>query len=96
MKKLILSSFLLAAALNVGAINKMKVNVSKPGAPVQSTMYGIFFEDINYAADGGLYAELVMNRSFEFPNHFAGWPGNPPVVVSTLSTNQKATHTILQ
>ena len=73
MKKLILSSFLLAAALNVGAINKMKVNVSKPGAPVQSTMYGIFFEDINYAADGGLYAELVMNRSFEFPNHFAGW-----------------------
>ena len=73
MKKLILSSFLLAATLNVGAINKMKVNVSKPGAPVQSTMYGIFFEDINYAADGGLYAELIMNRSFEYPNAFAGW-----------------------
>ena len=36
-------------------------------------MYGIFFEDINYAADGGLYAELIMNRSFEFPNNFAGW-----------------------
>ena len=70
MKKLILTSFLLAAALNVGAINKMKVNVSKPGAPVQSTMYGIFFEDINYAADGGLYAELIMNRSFEYPNAF--------------------------
>ncbi len=29
-------------------------------------MYGVFFEDINYAADGGLYAELVRNRSFEF------------------------------
>jgi len=36
-------------------------------------MYGIFFEDINYAADGGLYAEMVVNRSFEFPNNFAGW-----------------------
>ena len=73
MKKLILSSFLLAAALNVGAINKMKVNVSKPGAPVQSTMYGIFFEDINFAADGGLYAEMIKNRSFEFPQNFMGW-----------------------
>lgn len=29
-------------------------------------LYGIFFEDINHAADGGLYAELVQNRSFEF------------------------------
>ena len=51
----------------------MEVKTAKVGAPVQSTMYGIFFEDINYAADGGLYAELVMNRSFEFPNAFAGW-----------------------
>lgn len=29
-------------------------------------LYGVFFEDINHAADGGLYAELVRNRSFEF------------------------------
>ena len=36
-------------------------------------MYGLFFEDINYAADGGLYAELVKNRSFEFPQHLMGW-----------------------
>jgi alpha-L-arabinofuranosidase len=36
-------------------------------------MYGIFFEDINYAADGGLYAEMVKNRSFEFPQHLMGW-----------------------
>lgn len=49
------------------------VNTSKAGAPIQSTMYGIFFEDINYAADGGLYGELVKNRSFEFPQHFMGW-----------------------
>lgn len=36
-------------------------------------MYGLFFEDINYAADGGLYAELVKNRSFEFPQNLMGW-----------------------
>ena len=42
---------------------------TKPGAVIQPTMYGIFFEDINYGADGGLYAELVQNRSFEAPLH---------------------------
>lgn len=40
---------------------------------MQPTMYGIFFEDINYAADGGLYGELVKNRSFEFPDALMGW-----------------------
>ena len=49
------------------------INVSKQGAPIQSTMYGIFFEDINFAADGGLYAEMVKNRSFEFPQNLMGW-----------------------
>ena len=53
--------------------HQFDINTSKPGAPVQSTMYGIFFEDINYAADGGLYGELVKNRSFEFPDHYMGW-----------------------
>ena len=50
----------------------MDVNTKKIGAPVQSTMYGLFFEDINYAADGGLYGELVKNRSFEFPDRLMG------------------------
>ena len=36
------------------------------GAAIEDTMYGVFFEDINRAADGGLYAELVQNRSFEY------------------------------
>ena len=50
------------------------IDLSKPGAPISSTQYGIFFEDINFAADGGLYAELVKNRSFEFPsNPLQGW-----------------------
>ena len=42
-------------------------------AHVQPTMYGIFFEDINMAADGGVYAELVKNRSFEFSPNLMGW-----------------------
>lgn len=46
---------------------------TKPGAPIQNTMYGIFFEDINFGADGGLYAEMVENRSFEFPQKLMGW-----------------------
>ena len=66
-------AFALSASLAAQAQHVMDVNTKKLGAPVSSTMYGLFFEDINYAADGGLYAELVMNRSFEFPNHFAGW-----------------------
>lgn len=49
------------------------VNMKKVGAPIQPTMYGIFFEDINYGADGGLYAELIKNRSFDFPYAFTGW-----------------------
>ena len=42
------------------------VDPSSSGADINDAMYGVFFEDINYAADGGLYAELVRNRSFEF------------------------------
>lgn len=53
--------------------NRMVIETGKPGAAIQPTMYGVFFEDINYAADGGLYAELVKNRSFEFPQNFMGW-----------------------
>lgn len=40
---------------------------------IQQTMYGIFFEDINFAADGGIYAELIKNRSFEFDEPLTGW-----------------------
>ena len=42
-------------------------------AVIQPTMWGIFFEDINQGADGGLYAELVKNRSFEFDKPMMGW-----------------------
>ncbi|WP_195547005.1 alpha-L-arabinofuranosidase C-terminal domain-containing protein [Bacteroides intestinalis] len=66
--------FALSLALSMQAQQHvMTVDVSKPTAKIQPEMYGIFFEDINFGADGGLYAELVKNRSFEFPQPFVGW-----------------------
>ena len=72
-KQFLTCALLLASALTTTAQNVMDVNTRKLGAPIQQTMYGIFFEDINFAADGGLYGELVKNRSFEFPQHLMGW-----------------------
>lgn len=64
----------LAASVGLRAqTNELVVQTKKVGAEIQPTMYGLFFEDINYAADGGLYAELVKNRSFEFPQKLMGW-----------------------
>lgn len=63
----------LLATSSLGAENDFVVDTKKVGAEIQPTMYGIFFEDINFAADGGLYAEMVKNRSFEFPQHLMGW-----------------------
>ena len=71
-----LLSCIIAASSLLGAYaqtHTFDVNTKKVGAKVQPTMYGIFFEDINYAADGGLYGELVKNRSFEFPDALMGW-----------------------
>jgi len=49
------------------------VDLKDTGIKIQPTMYGIFFEDINFAADGGLYAEMIKNRSFEFTLPKIGW-----------------------
>jgi alpha-N-arabinofuranosidase len=54
----------------------LSVQASKPGAGIASTMFGVFFEDINFAADGGLYPERVKNRSFEFTEPLTGWSRN--------------------
>ena len=79
--KLITCSLALTAMLSAQAQLVMDVQTKKVGAPVASTMYGLFFEDINYAADGGLYAELVKNRSFDFPNPYTGWDISGKVVL---------------
>ncbi len=76
MKKLILIFVALTVAVGAlaqGSSLKFDINTRKLGAEIASTMYGIFFEDVDFAADGGLYAELVKNRSFEFPDHYMGW-----------------------
>ena len=51
----------------------LEVNTKNIKAKIPETLFGIFYEDINFAADGGLYAELVKNRSFEFYLPKTGW-----------------------
>ncbi len=72
-------TFLAVCCCTVGAVAsasaqpRITIEADQPGAKIAPTMWGIFFEDINFGADGGLYAELVKNRSFEFPNCIMGW-----------------------
>jgi len=73
----------LLSVTGVSAQRQLTIN-AKPGAPIQPTMYGIFFEDINFGADGGLYAEMVENRSFEFPQRLMGWNTFGNVTVSDV------------
>lgn len=66
-------SLMLNAFLAVGQTD-LEVDINNKITAIQPTMYGVFFEDINFAADGGLYAEMIKNRSFEFTvDPFLGW-----------------------
>ncbi len=56
----------LAMAANAAEPVSLTVRTDRPSHPISPSLYGIFFEDINYGADGGLSGELVQNRSFEF------------------------------
>lgn len=60
-------------SFSVSAQYKMSVDITKKGSEIKDEMYGVFFEDINFGADGGVYAELVKNRSFEFHQPLTGW-----------------------
>jgi alpha-N-arabinofuranosidase len=68
-----LLAILLIAQIAFAQTRQVTVQVDKPGAAVPKTLFGLFFEDINFGADGGLYPERVKNRSFEFPNPMMGW-----------------------
>lgn len=81
---------LLLASLTTSA-QKLTIDAAKVTAEVQPTMWGIFFEDINFAADGGLYAELVKNRSFEFLQPMMGWKATNKEG-SVLIGNRMQTH----
>jgi len=72
-RQTILSVLLFIIALAAGSpasaqppVRTLDINLAQPGKAISSDLFGVFFEDINYSADGGLYAELVQNRSFEY------------------------------
>lgn len=74
MKKIIGLSLATGLCMGLAVAQKtFTVKVNEPVAPIQPTMWGVFFEDINFGADGGIYAELVKNRSFEFSKPLMGW-----------------------
>jgi alpha-N-arabinofuranosidase len=64
----------LISAAFAAAPRTLTVDLAAPARPISPELFGIFFEDLNYAADGGLYAELIQNRSFEYsPTEQAKW-----------------------
>ena len=77
-KTILFTLFLSGLANSLWAQHKatFTIQANKPTATIAPTMWGLFFEDINLGADGGLYAELVKNRSFEFDTPLMGWKIN--------------------
>jgi alpha-L-arabinofuranosidase len=64
----------LISVLPKGAENySININTSKPKFDISKTLFGLFFEDINHGADGGLYSELVQNDSFEYDDKLESW-----------------------
>src|SRR5690349_14322483 len=70
---------------------KLVVKANQIKGAVEPTMWGVFFEDINLGADGGIYAELIKNRSFEFFKPMMGWKvlGTPVTEGDFLVVNRK-------
>ena len=64
----LLLPLLLASLVSAQTSRRARIGIdaARPGTALSPSMYGIFFEDINHAADGGLYAELIRNRDFEY------------------------------
>jgi alpha-L-arabinofuranosidase len=57
----------------------ISVDAAHPGAAIAPTLFGVFFEDINFGADGGLYPERIKNRSFEFDQPLTAWKAMLPL-----------------
>ena len=66
---------------------KLAIQVDRPGRAIAPTLWGIFFEDINLSTDGGIYPELVRNRSFEDSEKTENWS----LVTSGLAGGEMAT-----
>lgn len=94
--RLLTSTIAMAFACGMMAqTNVFNVNAGKIGAEIQPTMYGQFFEDINFGADGGLYGELVANRSFEFDEPLSGWITTGKVEVKDDGPFPRCPHYVL-
>ena len=65
----------------------INIDAAKRGPMISPTHYGIFYEDINHAADGGLYAELIRNRSFEDDTNPCNWFGVGNANISLVQDN---------
>lgn len=80
----------LAVSLSLPALHaqaspvEWQVQTKRTESDINPDMYGVFFEDINFGADGGLYAELIKNRSFEFPQNLMGWKTFGQVELRTI------------
>jgi len=70
---LIVCAFIVQTHFAFAQTSNLEIDISNKIAKIQPTMYGVFFEDINFAADGGLYAEMIKNRSFEFELPMMAW-----------------------
>lgn len=55
---------------------EITIDLSKPGVKTSPLLYGLFYEEIGCAGDGGLYAEMIENRSFENFRNGTEWGGN--------------------
>ena len=80
MRKLIVAVFLLASVFaQAPQTVRLTVNVDQPGAKIDPIFYGLMTEEINFSYDGGLYAELIRNRTFrddaQTPVHWTAFGG---------------------
>jgi alpha-L-arabinofuranosidase len=73
---LVLASVTMSVDVLQGASATLTVDVDKPGVKISPMLWGIFFEDINLSADGGIYPEFVRNRSFEDSDRPEHWTLN--------------------
>src|SRR5262245_52851002 len=77
-----MSIAVLGPALLFAEGSTITIDAGKPGARISPRLFGIFFEEINHAGDGGLYAELVRNRSLEDRDAPEGWTADGPVKIA--------------
>ena len=99
-KRMLLIAGFAALAASAQAQVTIDIDAQQRGPKVSPMLYGIFYEDINHAADGGLYAELIRNRSFEDGPHYGapadmqGWSiyaASPSLLTAKLIQPSKKT-----